>query len=122
MSFGQFYYLLLVPLVYWVIPGSVVLFVWASIAASKGVIAARKAGFSSDQQRRWANLTTLFLTITLALGFTVGYLMVFSITNMWRNYGLEYAFILPAAMISGLLMIPAQAISMAFYGKLDIKK
>lgn len=122
MSLGQLYYLLLVPLVYWVIPGSVVLFVWASIATSKGVIAARKAGFATDQQRRWANLTTLFLTITLALGFTVGYLMVFSITNMWRNYGLEYAFILPAAMISGLLMIPAQAISMAFYGKLDTKK
>lgn len=122
MSLGQLYYLLIVPLVYWVIPGSVVLFVWSSIAASKGVIAARKAGFASDLQRRYANLTTLFVSITLALGFTVGYLMIFSITNMWRNFGPEYAFILPAAMIAGLMMIPAQAISMAFYGKLEIKK
>jgi hypothetical protein len=121
MTLGQFYYLLLVPLVYWVIPGSVVLFIWASIASSKSVIVARKAGFASDQQRRFANLTTLFLTITLSLGFAVGYLMVFSITNMWRNFGPEYAFILPVAMICGVLMIPAQAISMAFFAKLDNK-
>jgi hypothetical protein len=59
--------------------------------------------------------------MTLSLGFAVGYLMVFSITNMWRNFGPEYAFILPVAMICGVLMIPAQAISMAFFAKLDNK-
>ena len=122
MTFGQLYYLLLVPLVYWVIPGSVVLFVWASIATSKGVINARKGGFASDQQRRWANIATLFLTITLVLGFVVGSMMFMAFTNM-RAFGPEYGFImLPAAFIAGLLMIPTQAISMAFYAKLDIKQ
>lgn len=121
LTFGQLYYLLLVPLVYWVIPGSVVLFVWASIAASKGVLTARKGGFSSAQQQRWANLTTMFLTITLVLGLVVGSLMFMAFTNM-RPFGPEYEFMLPAAFISGLLMIPAQALSMAFYAKLEIKQ
>ncbi len=121
MTFGQLYYVLLVPLVYWVIPGSVVLFVWASIAASKGVLAARKGGFSSAQQKHLANLTTMFLTITLVLGLVVGSLMFMAFTNM-RPFGPEYGFMLPAAFISGLLMIPAQALSMAFYAKLEIKQ
>ena len=121
MTFGQLYYVLLVPLVYWVIPGSVVLFVWASIATSKGVINARKGGFASDQQRRWANIATLFLTITLVLGFVVGSMMFMAFTNM-RPFGPESAFMIPAAFISGLLMIPAQALSMAFYAKLEIKQ
>jgi hypothetical protein len=121
MTFGQLYFLLLVPLVYWVIPGSVVLFVWASIATSKGVLNARKGGFASDQERRWANITTFFLTITLVLGFGVGSLMFMAFTNM-RPLGPEYGFMLPAAFIAGLLMIPAQAISMAFYAKLEIKQ
>jgi hypothetical protein len=85
-------------------------------------LTARKGGHASEQQRRWANITTLFLTITLALGLAVGYLMFVVITNTWRQLGPEYSFILPAALISGLLMIPAQAISMAFYGKLELKK
>ena len=121
LTFGQLYYLLLVPLVYWVIPGSVVLFVWASIATSKGVINVRKGGFASDQQRRWANIATLFLTITLVLGFVVGSMMFMAFTNM-RAFGPESAFMIPAAFISGLLMIPAQALSMAFYAKLEIKQ
>ena len=121
MTFGQLYYVLLVPLVYWVIPGSVVLFVWASIATSKGIINARKGGFASDQQRRWANIATLFLTITLVLGFVVGSMMFMAFTNM-RPFGPESAFMIPAAFISGLLMIPAQALSMAFYAKLEIKQ
>ena len=121
MTFGYLYYVLIIPLVYWVIPGSVVLFVWASITATKSVISARKAGFSSTQQKRWANLTTLFLTITLFLGLAVGSLMVFAFSNAWRELGLESDFLLPAALLSGFLMIPAQAISMAFFAKLEIK-
>jgi hypothetical protein len=121
MTFGQLYFLLLVPLVYWVIPGSVVLFVWASIATSKGVINVLKGGFASDQQRRWANIATLFLTITLVLGLVVGSMMFMAFTNM-RAFGPESAFMLPAAFIAGLLMIPAQALSMAFYAKLEIKQ
>jgi hypothetical protein len=64
----------------------------------------------------------LFLTITLVLGFVVGSMMFMAFTNM-RPLGPEYGFImLPAAFIAGLLMIPAQAISMAFYAKLEIKQ
>lgn len=122
LTIGQLYFLLLAPLIYWVLPGSVVLFVWASIAASKGVIAARKAGYTSDQQRRWANIATLFLTITLVLGLVVACLMYIAVTNAWKQLGPEFFFVLPGALISGLLMVPAQAISMAFYGKLEIKK
>ena len=122
MALGNLSGVLLGPLIYWVIPGSVVLFVWASITSSKGVFAARKAGFSSQQQRRWANLTTLFLTITLGLGLAVGCLMFFAVTNAWRQLGPEAGFVLPAAMICGLLMVPAQAAAMAFYAKLDVKQ
>ena len=121
MTLGFFYYILLIPLIYWVIPGSVVLFVWASITASKGVLAARKAGFSSDMQRRWANLTAAFATTTLVLGIVVGSLMFFALSNMWRSLGPEFGFVLPTAFIAGLLMVPAQAISMTYYAKLESK-
>jgi hypothetical protein len=63
----------------------------------------------------------MFLTITLVLGLVVGSLMFMTLTNM-RPFGPEYGFALPAAFISGLLMIPAQALSMAFYAKLEIKQ
>ncbi len=119
MTFGFLYYILLMPLIYWVIPGSVVLFVWASITASKGALAARKAGFSSDLQKRWANLTAVFVTTTLVLGMVVGSLMFFALSNIWRSPGPEFGFVLPTAFLLGLLMIPAQAISMTYYAKLN---
>jgi hypothetical protein len=117
MTFGALYYILLVPLVYWVIPGSVALFVWASVTASRGAIAARKAGFTSDLQKRWANLTTVFTTITLVLGLVVGVQMFSAL--MWETLGDAWNFVIPIAFLAGLLMIPAQAIAMTFYAKLN---
>ena len=119
MTFGFLYYILLMPLIYWVIPGSVVLFVWASITASKGALAARKAGFTSGLQKRWANLTAVFVTTTLVLGMVVGSLMFFALSNIWRSPGPEFGFVLPTAFLLGFLMIPAQAISMTYYAKLN---
>jgi hypothetical protein len=101
-----------------VIPGSLLLFVWASIAISKGVISARKAGFMSQEQRRRANITTLFLTGTLVLGLTVGTVMVISISALSQQAGWPG---LPIAVLAGLLMIPAQALSMTFFAKLESK-
>lgn len=119
MTFGFLYYILWLPLFYWVIPGSVVLFVWASITASKGALAARKGGFSSDLQKRWANLTSVFVTTTLFLGLVVGSMMFIALSNMWRSPGPWLSFVLPTALLAGLLMIPAQAISMTYYAKLN---
>jgi len=119
MTFGYLFYFTLLPLVYWVIPGSVVLFVWASVTASKGTLTARKAGFSSDLEKRWANLTAVFVTTTLILGMVVGSLMFIALSNMWRSPGPWLSFVLPTALLAGLLMIPAQAISMTYYAKLN---
>jgi hypothetical protein len=119
MTFGFLYYILWLPLFYWVIPGSVVLFVWASITASKGSWTARKSGFSSDLQKRWANLTAVFATITLILGMVVGSLMFIALSNMWQSPGPWLSFVLPTALLAGLLMIPAQAISMTYYARLN---
>jgi len=119
MTFGALYYILLLPLVYWVIPGSVALFVWASVTASRGAIAARKAGFTSDLQKRWANLTTVFTTITLVLGLVVGVLMFGALSRMWETSGSAWNIVIPIAFLAGLLMIPAQAIAMTFYAKLN---
>jgi hypothetical protein len=119
INFGALFYILLLPLVYWVIPGSVVLFVWASVTASRGVIAARKAGFTSDLQKRWANLTTVFTTLTLVLGLIVGVLMFGALSRMWQPANSPWNYVLPFAFLAGLLMIPAQAISMTFYAKLN---
>jgi len=102
-----------------VIPGSLFLFIWASIAASKGVMSARKAGFMSQEQRRWAKITTLFLTGTLVLGLTVGTVLVISISSLGQQAGWPG---LPIAVLAGLLMIPAQALSMTFYAKLESKE
>jgi hypothetical protein len=119
MTLGALYYILVIPLVYWVIPGSVALFVWASVTASRRAIAARKAGFTSDLQKRWANLTTVFTTITLVLGLVVGVLMFSALSRMWETLGSAWNFVIPIAFLAGLLMIPAQAIAMTFYAKLN---
>jgi len=119
MTFAHLFYILLLPLVYWVIPGSVVLFVWASITASKGALAARKRGFTSELQKRWANLTSVFVTTTLILGMIVGSMMFIALSNMWRFPGPWLSGVLPTAFLAGILMIPAQSISMTYYAKLN---
>jgi hypothetical protein len=116
---GVFFLPLMTLFVYIVVPGSLFLFVWASIKVSKGVMSARNAGFISVEQRRWANLTTLFLTTTLVLGLTVGAVMVISISGLAQQAGWPD---LPIAVLAGLLMIPAQALSMTFYAKLESKE
>jgi len=119
ITLGNLFYMLLVPLFYVGIPGSVVLFVWASVKTTKGIIAAKKAGFSSDLQKRWANITTLFVTITLVLGMTVGSSM-FALLSRIGGDSTQFPFLFPTALIAGLLMIPVQAISMTFYAKLQV--
>ena len=122
MAIAPLIYLILVLFIYVFIPGALILFAWASITTVKGVRAAKKIGLASDQDKRWANIATLFVTATLALGLAVGSLMFIAVTNMWKQLGPEYDLVLPAALICGLLMIPAQAISMTFYAKLKTKE
>ena len=118
MALAPLIYLILVLFVYIVIPGALVLFAWASITTAKGIRAAKKIGLASEQNKRWANIATLFVIATLALGLAVGSLMFIAFTNMWKQLGPEYDLVIPAAFICGLLMVPTQAISMTFYAKL----
>jgi hypothetical protein len=114
-----FYYGLITPMVYLVIPGSLFLFIWASVTAARGVIESRKSGSRSAEQKRWANITTGFLTITLLLGMVVGGAMLALVSGVANE--LRYSGLLPLALLAGFLMIPAQAASMAFYAKLESK-
>jgi hypothetical protein len=111
---------LLIPIFYWVIPGALVLFVWASITTAKGIILAKRTGLASEQHKRWANISTAFLTVTLALGLLVGTTLVTGVMNLVSEFfpGIP---ILLMAVLAGLLMIPAQALSMTFYAKLKTK-
>ncbi len=117
MFTGPLIYLILVLFVYVVIPGALVLFAWASITTAKGIRAARKVGLATDQNKRWANISTAFLALTLFIGIAVGTIMYIGLSNM--PYGFP---VLGYALIIGLFMIPNQAISMAFYAKLKTKE
>lgn len=117
MTFGGLFYLPLILLMYVGIPGSLILFTWASVTTAKSLIEVRKEGFKSTIQKRWANITTGFLTLTLVLGMTVGGSMMAIFARVDDNP--RFWFLLPMALIAGLLMIPAQAISMTFYAKSD---
>jgi hypothetical protein len=123
LALGPLISVLLVPLFYWVIPGGLVLFVWASITTSKGIILARKVGFASAGHKRWANISTGFLTVTLALGLFVGTSLVVGIVGASAYSSTFPGFpILLFAILAGLLMIPTQALSMTFYAKLRTKE
>ena len=123
MALSPLLSILLVPLFYWVIPGALVLFVWASITTSKGIILARKVGFASAEHKRWANISTGFLTVTLALGLFVGTSLVVGIVGASAYSSiLSGVPILLLAILAGLLMIPTQALSMTFYAKLKTKE
>jgi hypothetical protein len=117
MTFGGLFFLPLILLMYVGIPGSLILFTWASVTTAKSLIEVRKAGFKSTIQKRYANIATVFLSLTLVLGLIVGGSMMALFYRMY-DYPTE-GFLLPMAFIAGLLMIPAQAISMTFYAKLD---
>lgn len=112
---------LLIPIFYWVIPGALVLFVWASITTAKGIIIAKKTGLANEQHKRWANISTAFLTATLALGLLVGTTLVTGVMNLVSQFfpGIP---ILLMAVLAGLLMIPAQSLSITFYAKLKTKE
>jgi hypothetical protein len=112
---------LLIPIFYWVIPGALVLFVWASITTAKGITLAKKTGLASQQHKRWANISTTFLILTLALGLLVGTTLVTGVMNLVSQFfpGIP---ILLLAILAGLLMIPAQSLSMTFYAKLKTKE
>lgn len=119
---GPFVYLILVLFIYVVLPGALVLFAWASITTAKGIRAAKKVGLATEQDKRRANIATAFLTSTLGLGLTVGtimFLVIFEIAST------EVAGMPPMtayALLAGLLMAPAQSISMMFYAKLKTKE
>jgi len=81
MVLGPVLYFLLIPVYYWAIPGALVLFVWASITTAKGIILAKRTGLASEQHRRWANFSTAFLTVTLALGLVVGTTLFTGVLN-----------------------------------------
>ena len=119
-ALGPLISILVAPLFYWIIPGGLVLFVWASITTSKGIILARKVGFASAGHKRWANISTGFLSLTLALGLFVGTTMVTAF--MSPSTFLSGFPTLLLAMLAGLLMIPAQVTSMTFYAKLKTKE
>jgi hypothetical protein len=108
-------YLFLMLFVFVAIPGALFLFIWAAITVTKGVRAIRKAGYVSAEQQRFTNLTTLFLTINLLLGLTVGINMAAAFLGFYGSAGLGIA------LVVGLLMIPTQALSMTFFAKLENK-
>jgi hypothetical protein len=117
MILGPVLYFLLIPVYYWAIPGALVLFVWASITTAKGIILAKKTGLASQQHKRWANISTAFLILTLALGLIVGTTLFTGVMNASSSFFPGFPNLL-LAILAGLLMIPAQALSMTFYAKL----
>lgn len=119
ITLGNFAFLLIIPLIYLSIPGALFLFVWASVRTAKTIMSVRKAGFTSDQQRKWANYSTIFLIFTLAAGLVVGTIIFATLARLWgETAGIPYFEI---ALICGVLMIPAQMISMMFFAKLETK-
>jgi len=112
---------LLIPIFYWVIPGALVLFVWASITTAKGIIMAKKTGLANEQHKRWANISTAFLTVTLALGLLVGTTLFTGVLNASSSFFPGFPNLL-LAILAGLLMIPAQSLSLTFYAKLKTKE
>ncbi len=117
---GGLYFALIIPLLYLVIPGALLLFIWVSITVARDLIELRKTGYKSQEQKRWASIATAFLTVTLILGMAVGS----SILGLFSGFasGIGYSsLVVPFAFIVGLLMIPTQAASVTFYAKLDGK-
>lgn len=117
MGAGGFLYIPLIFLMYLVVPGAILLYIWASVTVGRDLLEARKAPGSSLDQKRWTNITTAFFSVTQLLGLLVGSL-IFSLFN---RDGIGQPWFLPTAVIAGLLMIPAQAITMTFYAKLESK-
>jgi hypothetical protein len=101
------------------VPFSLLQYIWVSVETASYLKQAKKAGIATREQKRVWNLTLIFLAITHALGVIVATLMILGFANMKLPAGIG---IMAVVLIAGVLMIPAQALSMAFCAKLEVKQ
>lgn len=101
------------------VPFSLLQYIWVSVETGSYLKQAKKAGISSREQKRVWNLTLIFLAITQALGLVVAIFMILGFANVKLPLGIE---IMAIVLIAGVLMIPAQCVSMAYLAKLEVKQ
>jgi hypothetical protein len=101
------------------VPFSLLQYIWVSVETGSYLKQAKKAGISSREQKRVWNLTLIFLAITQALGLVVATLLIIGFANVKLPDGVE---LLALILLSGVLMIPAQCVSMAYLAKLEVKQ
>ena len=100
-------------------PFSLLQYIWVSVETGSYLKQAKKAGISTHEQKRIWNLTLIFLAITHALGMVVAILLIIVFSNVKLPEGVE---LLALILLAGVLMIPAQCVSMAYLAKLEVKK
>lgn len=103
---------------YLVLPFALLQYIWVSVATGNYLKEAKKAGIATREQKRVWNLTLIFLAITQALGLVVATLLILGFANLKLPAGIE---IMAVVLIAGVLMIPAQCVSMAYLAKLEVK-
>jgi hypothetical protein len=101
------------------VPFSLLQYIWVSVETGSYLKQAKKAGISSREQKRVWNLTLIFLAITQALGLVVATLLIIGFSNVKLPEGVE---LLALILLAGVLMIPAQCVSMAYLAKLEVKQ
>jgi hypothetical protein len=101
------------------VPFSLLQYIWVSVETSSYLKQAKKAGIATHEQKRIWNLTLIFLAITHALGMVLAILLIIVFSNVKLPEGVE---LLALILLAGILMIPAQCVSMAYLAKLEVKK
>ena len=101
------------------LPFALLQYIWVSIETGSYLKQAKKAGISTPQQKRIWSMTLIFWAITQALGLVVATLLIIGFSNVKLPDGVE---LLALILLAGVLMIPAQCVSMAYLAKLEVKK
>lgn len=101
------------------VPFALLQYVWVSAETGSYLKQAKKAGITTREQKRIWSMTLIFFAITQALGLVVGTLLIIGFSNVKLPEGIE---LLALILLAGVLMIPAQCVSMAYLAKLDVKE
>jgi hypothetical protein len=101
------------------VPFALLQYVWVSAETGSYLKQAKKEGIATPEQKRIWNLTLIFFTITQALGMLVATLLIIGFSNVKLPEGVE---LLALILLAGVLMIPAQCVSMAYLAKLEVKE
>lgn len=108
-----------VAFIFLAVPFALLQYVWVSAETGSYLKQAKKAGIATREQKRIWSMTLIFFAITQALGLVVGTLLIIGFSNVKLPKGVE---LLALILLAGVLMIPAQCVSMAYLAKLDVKE